>query len=387
MSLSRASEVAQGGLHWWVFAALALASVAGPACGLGGNESIDDNFTSVPHPSTDGSGGGSTPLPSDGNGGATSPNVAAPSGTNPNTANPNTPGATSPNAPTNTTPAVDPNVVAILAQTNANAAYGVGFALQALDYPGYCLASATGGAPANSALRLAQCANSADQAFGWSTGHFALNKLVCMSGAVSQGSLVTLQNCQANVQQNWLLPPDTQLVSRILPGVSTVQALAVDPASYQTSQIYGQTPTAGGGLRLAIAPLVQTEGIRIHAKVNGSDLCLQDLAPVAKLAGCGAGGGAQVWRMVAGQWRSATGKCLLADVAARTVTLGACSAQPTTSAQWVLMGGFVTPVAATSSATSTSLVLDVDTANSTFKLSPPAGLTPLVAIGAPTGLF
>lgn len=365
--------------------ALAFACVL--ACAPFNNDDVTaGDFTSVPtaggvgdgtDPSTDGGTGGS---PNE----AANPTVGGAGPSTPNNVSGNGNNAASPN--TGSTPAADPCVVAILAQTNNKAVYGVGFALEAMDYPGYCVAAADASLAGGTTLRLAQCANVLAQSWGWSRGQFALNKRMCVTGATSNGASLTLAGCALNAQQIWSLPLDAAVTQRLLAGAATQQAWTIDPQNAAAAALVGQATGGATGLRLRIGPVPQTDGIRIHAKVGSSDLCLADVTSGPKLVGCNLEAN-QVWRMVAEQWRSALGNCLIGDATARTVTTGACSANPANTARWYLLNGYMalgSPTTATSSAT---MVLDVDTARSVPRLSPPTGLAPLYAFGAPTGVF
>lgn len=357
------------------------------ACAPFNNDDVPNgDYTSIPTggglgdvdgPSTDEGGGGSPNETADPNPGTAAPatpnNVA---GNNGNPASPNT----------TPTPAADPCVVAILAQTNSKAVYGVGFALEAVDYPGYCVAAADASLTGGSTLRLALCANELAQAWGWSRGQFALNKRMCVTGATSNGASLTLAACALNAQQIWSLPLNAAFTQRLLPNSSTQQAWTINPQNYAAAPLVGQATSSATGVRVRIGPVPQTDGIRIHAKVGSVDLCLADVTGGPKFVGCSLEAG-QVWRMVAEQWRSALGNCLIGDATARTVTTGACSAKPANTARWYLLNGYMALGSPTTATSASTMVLDVDTSKSVPRLNLPTGLTPLYAFGAPTGVF
>lgn len=374
----------------WVFcAALASAAACAP---LLGETDASGPFTSLPaggaaSPGTggsvgDGNGAGSPNAVGGGNDQADPNAGASPSG---NANSPNT--STSPNAVV--TPSVDPCVVAILAHKTNTAVYGIGFALEAVDYPTYCLAASNSALSAGTTLRLVACANVLEQQWGWSRGQLALNKRMCVLGGTGNASALTLQSCALGStsavpnEQNWSLPIGTSVLQRTLAGGQVVQAWSVDPANPTGTDLLGQAPTTVAGLRLRVGALPQTDGVRLHAKVNGTDLCLADAGAAPKFVGCG-NDATQVWRMVADQWRSAPGNCLFGDASSGAVTMGICSVQPPANARWGLLGGFITFGGAP---TAGSLVLGVDGSTSAPKLSAPGGLSPAYAFGAPTGYF
>lgn len=349
-------------------------------------------FSSVPVDATASTGTGDA---TGNNDAAGSPNAAAggnePLDTNAGTlpaGNANSPNRTpSPNAVV--APSVDPCVVAILGRKTTSAVYGTGFALEAVDYPTYCVAASSSALSSGSTLQLVPCANVLEQQWGWSRGQLALNKRVCVAGGTGNGGTLTLQACAlgstsaVSNEQNWSLPVGTDVLQRRLADGQTVQAWSVDPANPRGTALLGQAPTTVPGLRLRVGALPQTDGVRLHAKVNGTDLCLADAGAAPKFVGCG-GDGAQVWRMVADQWRSAPGNCLFGDASSGAVTMGTCSVQPPANARWGLSGGFLTFGGAPAVG---SLVLAVDGTKSAPKLSEPAGLRPAYAFGAPTGNF
>ena len=311
-------------------------------------------------------------------------NVPASGPATPNNTSVGNPNATSPNA--TTPPPVDPRILAILAQTNARAVYGVGFALEAFDYPGYCVAAANASLATGTALRLAQCANVEEQSWGWSKGQFALDKRMCVTGSQIDGDPALLRACSGGNQQIWSLAFNSQRIYQTRLNTTTTQRWTLDPARFQAASLLTKAATGAEDLRLVVSPLPQTDGIRIHAKVGNVDLCLADLDAGLKLVGCNAEAN-QVWRMVAEQWRSALGRCLIGDAASGQVRAGACSSRPTSNARWYLTDGHIALVSSFTAAGAPVLALDVDADRSAPKLSSSTNLVPLYAIGAPTGVF
>lgn len=345
----------------------------------------DGPYTSVPAPAganDDAPPPLETPAGSPNNAGDA--NVPASGPATPNNTSVGNPNATSPN--TATPPPVDPRILAILAQTNARAVYGVGFALEAFDYPGYCVAAVNASFATGTALRLARCANVEEQSWGWSKGQFALDKRMCVTGSQIEGDPALLRPCSGGNQQIWSLAFNSQRVYQTRLNTTTTQRWTLDPAKFDSASLLTKVTTGAEDLRLVVSPLPQTDGIRIHAKVGNVDLCLADLDAGLKLVGCNAEAN-QVWRMVAEQWRSALGRCLVGDATSGQVKASVCSSRPASNARWYLTDGFIALVSSFTAVGAPVLALDVDVDKSAPKLSPSAGLVPLYAIGAPTGVF